>query len=169
MLDYIVGDGVHLSPSDNYLVNIKLERRAHVRPVFELGLDDVIDSDKKVSFNVYRRPEDLKNGALKDFENGYYDLFLSRSLCLEIPYSPKGSVPLCVKSKEDLLATKIARGRPKDLCDALSLVKYSAKAGEDVQYPLVEEILCNKDQRGNYSSEELCNRYRAFMKFTLTL
>lgn len=169
ILDYIVGEGIHISPSEQHFINIRLQRKAHVRPVFELGINDVINPDKTVSFNIYRKAEDLKNGVLKEFENSFYDLFLDNAIQIGIPYFDNKTIYLNVKNREHLLATKIARGRPKDLGDALSLVKHYQKAGEDITYSIIEEILCRKNKQGNYTSEELCRRYEAFRKLEQTI
>ncbi len=163
VLNYIVQDEEYFSPSEENIIRIHLDKRGHVRPVFQLGINGIVDSDKKVSFNIYNDPKDLKNGSLKEFEDRYYDQFLNNASDLSIPFSNKGNLFFKVKNKEDLLATKIARGRPKDINDALSLVKHIKAIGGDIDYSAVESILCSPDQRYHVQNEELCNRYGAFM------
>lgn len=169
ILDYIVGDGEHFSPTEDHIVDIKLRRKAHARPVFELGVDGVMYPDKKISFNIYRAPKDLKDGNLKEFEDKFYDTFLDGSVNIALPYSSRGGITLRVKSPEHLLATKIARGRSKDISDALSLVQYSGQSGKPLQYSVVEEILCGEDSRYHVRNEALCQTYSAFMKLVKSL
>lgn len=169
VLDYIIEEKEYLSPTEEHIVSIDLDRRAHVRPVFALGVDGIVDPDKKVSFNIYRGPEDLKNSALKEFEDRTYNQFLERAVIINLPYSSNGDIPLKVKNKEDLIATKMALGRPKDINDVLSLVKYSIKAKQYPDYDVVREILCSEDERLHVKNEELCKRYEAFMKLVQTL
>ena len=169
VLDYIVEDEEYFSPSEENIVKIILNKRGHVRPTFRLGINDVVDSDKIASFNIYKGPKDLKNGILKEFEDRFYDIFLNGAVNVDLPYSDKGNITLRVKDKDHLLATKIARGRPKDINDALSLIKYGKLVDQEPRYPIVENILCCEDQRYHVKSEELCKRYEAFRKLADTL
>lgn len=168
VLEYIVEEGDYISPSEEHIININLERKGHVRPVFSLGVDDVIPKDKKISFNIYREPKDLKNGILKEFENRFYDIFLKGAVELGIPYSSNRNMTFKVKNREHLLATKIALGRPKDMNDALSLVRYSNLACQSLNYSAVEQILCCEDEHYHIKSEELCRRYEAFRNLEKT-
>ncbi len=168
-LDYIVKEELYISPTGDHLINIEIDKRGHVKPTFRLSVDGVGDRDKAVDFNIYRKPKDLRNTTLKEFENSFFDIFLNGSVKLDLPYSSAGDISLRIKNKEHLLATKIALGRKKDFHDALSLVEYSNMANQGIEYPVVEHILCSEDQRYHIKSEELCRRYEAFRNLEKTL
>lgn len=169
VLDYIVGEGDFISPSGEHIVSINLVRRAHVRPQFQLGIDDAISLDKIASFNLFRGPVKLHNTALSEFEDRFYDVFIDRAMNVRLPYSKDGDIEFRVKRPEDLLATKIALGRPKDINDALSIVRHLRDANRSVDYEAVAEVLCSKDPKYHCQSENLCNRYEKFRELEGTL
>ncbi len=167
VLNKIVGET--FSPSEEHIVDIRWNRKGHVKPQFLLGIDDIVDPSTVVAFNLYRAPKDLKDQALDEFEERFYDIFLDRAVSVTIPYCAGKDITLRVKNPEDTLATKIVRGRGKDMSDALSLAKYSLMAGKPLDYRQVENTLCGKDKRYDVPNTVLRERYEAFKELLTSL
>jgi hypothetical protein len=144
-------DGLFVSPSTDHLVSISMERQGAKRPVFRLGIDkEAQDSERVVAFNLYKGPEDTNerwSQEIRDFEKqNYYD-FMNRGVNMAVRYCPGKSIPLRIKRVEDLVATKLIRGRPKDWEDILGLTTYSADAGKPINYEEIGKILCKDDPK----------------------
>jgi len=169
VLDDIVGSEDFISPTEEHIINIKLHRRGHVKPEFELGIDGVADSDKIIAFNIFRNPRELNNTPLKEFEERFYDKFLNEAVNINIRYAPNAAISLRVKRPEHLIATKIANKRDKDVADVLSIMRYSKQAGCPIVYELIEEILCGRDLKYNIQNEFLCKRYELLKELVKTL
>ena len=169
VLDDIVGDSEYISPSENHVVTLDLIRKGHVRPKFVLGKDGEKYTDREVSFNIYRGPKCLKKLDLAGFEEKFYDVFLDRAVDVNIPYSSDRDITLRVKRAEDHLATKIVRGRPKDVSDALSISRYAQMARRPISYELVEEVLFSNNSRKERDDSAFADRYDAFRKLEGTL
>ena len=159
-LNGIVGEA--FSPTEEHIVTIGWNRKGHVKPQFLLGIDDIVDPSAIAAFNIYRAPKDLKDSALDEFEERFYDIFLNRAVDIKIPYCSGKTITLRVKNPEDTLATKIVRGREKDMADALSLAKYSLMAGKPIDYRIVESTLCGKERKYDVPNTLLRERYNAF-------
>jgi hypothetical protein len=156
--------GEFFSPSEEDIIAVKSYREGHVRPQFRLEVNDNSDPDKVVSFNLYRRAEDLRDGNLKEFEKKYYDEFMDRASDVTLPYFSGKNITLKLKSPEDLLATKIARGRDKDIGDALSLSRHSRAANAPISDEKVRNILCGPDEKYGVPNPVLFARYDTFKK-----
>ncbi len=169
ILDRIVEDEVYLSPSEQHLVSIKISRRAHSRPKFNLSVDGVEYDDKDVTFNLYGAPKEVSEGNLKEFEDRFYDLFLSRAVNINLPYSERRNIHLRVKSPVDQLITKVVRGRPKDISDAMSLIVHSNVTGSPIDLGEARKVLCSPDSRYGCQSDYLCERYDKLVELTKSL
>lgn len=168
-VDAIKGEGVHFSPGGEHLAYINLIRRGHSRPQFLLGLDAEGTRDKIASFNLYRGPAELDNADLKAFEAKTYGGAMDRAVVIPLSYAPGVTLPLRVKSAPDLLAVKIARGRPKDIGDALSLAHHLAAAGTPVDYLAVEDLFSLHGKDYGSRSSVLEQRYGGFRKLVETV
>ena len=167
VLDDIVGkEGTFMSISGDHLVCIDLQRKGIKRPLFRLGLDKEANNPERVaSFNFYFGPEDTNdrwNNDIREFEKQYYFDFMDKGTQINIPYCPQKNIVLKVKKVEDLITTKIIKGREKDWTDILSLVKHSKNAGMPVDYKKIEEMLCN--DKNEYQKPNL-NFVEKFEKF----
>jgi hypothetical protein len=139
-----------MSPSEEHIVGISLERKGLSRPIFWLGLDQCPSSQDSVSFNFYKGPEDTNEKwplEIREFERNFYHTFMQRAYTVEIPYCKNRKLAFKVKKVEDLMATKIVRGREKDYMDILSLAKHSENAGMPINYDAIKEILCKDDPK----------------------
>lgn len=169
VLERIVGEGEFLSPSDEHIISIDLLRKGHVKPQFQVGIDKDIDPDRIVAFNLYRKPKDLKDKNLEEFEDKFYDFFIGRAVDLSIPYCDGKTINLKVKNPADLLATKIVRGREKDIADALSLIRYSRKSNDAINYADVRKVLCGNSTKYGIPNEVLSTRYDVLMSMVESL
>lgn len=173
-LNAIVGEnGSYISPSENHLVNVKLERTGLKRPIFGICLDrDELNDDDKVSFNLYHGPKDTNRrwaSDMREFEEKFYFDFMSRASTINLNYCKQGrSITLRVKSPEDLLATKIARSREKDWSDSLSLFRHSREAGNPINLHMVEALLYSPDAQGN-PNLDLTRKYDNFENVCLNV
>ena len=164
-------NGLFVSPSENHLVAIMLDRHGAKRPVFKLGIDKepeavALDSDRLVSLNFYKGPEDTNtrwSSEIRDFERRYYYDFMNRGVDVKIPYCPGKNITLRVKKAEDLLATKLVRGRPKDWDDILALTQYSAEAGKPIDYNEVGRLLTSEDPKYGKPNLAFVERFEEFM------
>ncbi|HLF53759.1 MAG TPA: hypothetical protein VI544_01130 [Candidatus Nanoarchaeia archaeon] len=172
VLDEIVGDkttyghGLVMSPTDEHLVAISLERKGLARPVFMLGLDSEPTGDKTVSFNLFKGPEDTNprwGNDIVEFERRFYDDFMNRGVELKIPFSDGKDIALRVKKVEDLLATKIIRGRDKDLGDTLSLARHSERAGTPIDYEAIRRLLSSNDPKYDQPNLSFVEKFEKFM------
>jgi len=171
--DKIVGDKIHMSLSGNNLVSIALERKGVKRPIFKLGLN-MDQNDKQygqsadaVSFNLYQGPDDTNDGwshEMREFERRYYFEFIDRAQKLEIPYCDENKLVVVVKNPEDLLATKIARGREKDWQDILTLYNHSVQAGMPINLEKVRQLLLLEDSITHNPNPILEERFEKFAK-----
>jgi len=153
VLDNIIGEGDHLSPSEEHIISMKLARRGHVKPQIQLALDDYAENpDEVVAFNLYRKPKDIKNDGVRAFEDRYYDKFMKGAVKLSIPYSDAKSVILTVKNPVDLVATKVAIGRPKDFGDVLALRKYGKLAKKSISDRAVGKVLFGEALRERWDA-----------------
>lgn len=166
VLDRIVGEGLHMSPTGDHLIGIAMHRKGVRRPIFRLGLDeDPHDPEKTASFNLYQGPQDTNASwpaDIRDFEGRYYFDFMDRAKEIEIPYNDNRRIKLRVKRAEDLLATKIIRGRGKDLQDALSLSKYAEICGVPIDYKIVEQLLCSPDPKYEVPNKSFVEKFETF-------
>jgi len=155
-------DGLYASPTGNHLVSIKLERSGRKRPIFRLGLDkDADSSDSEVSLNLYYGPNDTNDRwprEMVEFEDRYYFKFFDTCERVSIPFSPERNVDINVKGIEQLLATKIARARPKDWADLLLLYEHAQEAGSPIDMGEVERLLSATDPRYDVPNTILVNR-----------
>lgn len=166
MLHAIEGDGYYTSPSGNHLVSIRLERSGKKRPVFRLGLDREGDShDTEVALNLYYGPEDTNERwprEMVEFEARNYFEFFNTLKRISIPFSSERNVDINVKGIEQLLATKIARGRPKDWSDLVLLYEHCREACSPVDLAEVEKILTARDSRYGVPNSILTGRFEKF-------
>lgn len=172
VLDEIVGDknhyghGLFISPTGEHLVAISLERKGIARPVFMLGLDNKPTEDKNVSFNLFKGPEDTNprwGNDIFEFERRFYNDFMDRGVELEVPFSDGKKIALRVKKIEDLLATKIIRGRDKDLWDTLSLARHSERAGTPIDYEAIRKLLSGNDPIYDKPTISFIEKFEKFM------
>ena len=70
-----------------------------------------------------------------------------------------------VKNPEDLLATKIARGREKDWQDILTLYNHSVQAGVPINLEKVRQLLLLEDSITHNPNPILEERFEKFAKF----
>ena len=164
VLDNIVGEGEFFSPSGEHIISIDLLRRGHVKPQFQVGVDGETNPDMVVAFNIYRKPKDLSDKSLREFEDRFYDYFIDRAVDLKVPYSGGRDVTLRVKNPSDLLTTKIVRGRPKDLHDASALVQCGRSHNNLINYKDIEKILCGNNSLYGVPNPELKRRYEVLME-----
>lgn len=168
VLDSVVGkEGVFMSPTENHLVTISLERKGIQRPVFRLELDDNKDPEKVTSLNFYKGPEDTNERwgqEIRDFEQKFYYQFMDRAQDIRIPFCLGKDITLKVKKAEDLIATKLIRGREKDWNDILSLVNHGEAAGRPIDYKAIGEILCSVDSKTERTHLPFVEKYEEFMR-----
>lgn len=143
VLDAIAGEGVFFSPGEDALVKIELIRRAHVRPVFHLGLDGARDaSDRLLAFNINLEPIcSHKTQTIQEFETENFQPFLNDALEVAFPYYGDATLSARVISAPDLFATKVVRGRPKDLSDAMNLALYTSRSGSPINQDYISHLL----------------------------
>ena len=163
----IEGDGgIYSSPTGNHLVSIKLERSGKRRPVFRLGLDKEADSpDSEVSLNLYYGPQDTNDRwprEMVEFEDKHYFEFFDTCKRISLPFSSGTNVNINVKGIEQLLATKIARGRPKDWSDLVLLYEHCRDACNPADLAEVERVLTARDKRYNVPNDILIGRFEKF-------
>lgn len=161
------GCGEHMSPTENHIVSIKIDRRGVFRPIFNLGLDNSPSSDRAVSFNMYKGPKDTNerwSQEIREFEGLHYDEFMERREKVTIPFCKSKNLYLMVKNPEDLIATKVIRGREKDWADALSLARQSELSGRSIDYSQIEKILCSPDPKYEVPNAVLVEKFEQFMK-----
>lgn len=167
VLNDIVGkEGGYISPTGEHLVFASLERKGLSRPIFRLGLNGEGDINSAVSFNLYKGAEDTNERwpfDIRDFERRYYETFIERAVDIEIPFCSGKKIHLRIKNAEDLLATKIVRGRDKDLSDVLSLAHHRANAGNPINYEAIKGILCADDPRYGIPNASFMEKYEQFM------
>jgi len=169
-LNLIVGEGEHFSLTNDHVVGIAMTRRGHVKPKFQLTVDGVKDPEKEMAFNIYTKSNPSRDQLMKDFEVEQFDMFQDNAKELVLNYAPNVPVTLSVKSPEDLLATKIVRGRPKDITDALSLVKYSRLANLSVNRDYVHHLICGADEVAEqHRDSRLHDRWQAFTQLEKTI
>ena len=155
VLDKIVGEGEFISPTGNHIVYVNLKRKGHSKPQFILGVDNP-DQYRLVALNLNRNPrKNIHDPALVEFETAYFNEFMGSKQEVEIPYTPSFNAKLSVISPAALLATKIARKRPKDIMDAYTLVNHFKESGMQVPYDEVEKLLKGR-------GELLFQRYERF-------
>lgn len=169
VLDSIVGDGEFISPTGDHIIDIKLCRKGHVKPEFELGVDGETNPDKIIAFSIFRGPRDLSNTHLKEFEASWYDKFLDEAVNVDLRYAPNATVKLRIKRPEHTIATKIANGRDKDIADVVSILRQSKQAGCPIVDDMVKEILCGEDSRYHVQNAYLCERYELLKKLEASL
>jgi hypothetical protein len=173
VLENIVGkEGIFMSPTENHLVSLSLERKGIARPVFRLGLDDNKDSEKITSFNFYKGAADTNERWGKDiqeFENRFYFQVMDRAEDVKIPFCQNKDIILKVEKAEDLIATKLVRGREKDWNDILSLINHSESAGKPIDYEIIREMLCGADPRTEKAYIPFVEKYEDFMRLKDTL
>lgn len=160
-------DGMFMSPTENHLVSISLERKGISRPIFRLGLDDDKDPEKVTSLNFYRGSDDTNERWGKDiqeFENRFYYQVMDRAEDVKIPFCQKKDIILKVEKAEDLIATKLVRGREKDWNDILSLVNHSEAAGTPIDYKVIEKVLCSVDPKNERTYLPFVEKYEQFMQ-----
>jgi len=161
------GYGDHMSPTENHIVSIKLDRRGVSRPIFSLGLDGSPNSDKAVSFNIYKGPKDTNErwaAEIREFELLHYDEFMERRENVKIPFCSNKNLYWMVKNLEDLIATKVVRGREKDWADVLLLARQSELASKPINYSQVEKILCTPDKRYDKPNLAFVEKFEQFIK-----
>ncbi len=174
VLDDIVGkkegeeEGVFFSPTRNHLISIALSRKGLSRPIFRLGVDKEPDPESIVSFNLYKGAKDTNERwgqEIRDFESKFYYVFMDRAMEVEVPYcsGQEEKINLRVKKPEDLIATKLIRGRPKDINDILSLANHSEEAEMPIDYDAVRDILCSNDPRYNKPNLAFVEKYEWFI------
>lgn len=161
----IAGDELYSSPLQN-VVSIKLERLGAKRPTFRLGLNEDADSpDRELSLNFYYSPQDTNtrwSPQMIEFENAHYYPFFDSAQTIAIPYADNSVIPLRVKGLEALLATKIARARPKDWADIMAIYQYNTKAGVPVNMQEIERLLCSPDSKYQVTNESLIASFEKF-------
>lgn len=161
----IADDEIYSSPLQN-VVAIKLERLGAKRPTFRLGLNEDADSpDSELSLNFYYGPQDTNarwSPQMIEFENIHYYPFFDSAQTIAIPYGETSVIPLRVKGLEALLATKIARARPKDWADIMSIYQYNTQAGVPVNVSEVERLLCSPDPKYQVVNSELVASFEKF-------
>ncbi len=159
----------YLSPTDSHVITIVPYRTGVARPIFNLGKDvksgERLDPERVVSFNIYQGPKPIGDKVSSDFEGVHYDEFLERAVICEIPYGNTSKLVLRVKKPEDLLATKIVRGRDKDWTDILSLYRNSQQSGNPIDLGVVESLLCSPHSKYQVPDMALVDRYERFRKF----
>ncbi len=173
-LDEIVGDGIFVSPSENHLTKVVLARSGLKRPVFGIKLDsEELGNENNVSFNLYQGPKDTNQkwkGGMREFEENFYFDFMERPSTVKLNYCSEGRiVELKIKSAEDLLATKIARNRPKDFADGLSLYRHSLESEKPIDIARVRYLLSSPDKTLGVPNPELVEKYELFERATKTI
>jgi len=163
--NYSCPDFTCMSPSDDHIVGVSLERKGLSRPIFWLGLDQCPTAQTAVSFNLYKGPEDTNERwpqEIREFEKRFYHAFMQRASTVEIPYHKNKKLVLKVKKPEDLMATKIIRGREKDFTDLLLLARHSENAGIPIDYQEIKNILCSEDPVYNVPNPIFVEKYEQF-------
>jgi hypothetical protein len=162
----IEGEGLYSSPMHN-VVEIKLERHGAKRPVFRLGLNENADSsDRELSLNFYYSPQDTNTrwpAQMVEFDHANYYPFFDSAQTVALPYSQTAVIPLRVKGLEALLATKLARARPKDWADIIAIYQHSQEAGIPLNVDAIKDLLCAPDPRLGITNEALVHAYTQFL------
>lgn len=129
-------EGEVISPSENNIFGYSTQRRGVKRPIFGISRDGETDPNRQIMMNVSTRDSELQ-----DLDPNYNGVFIEGGETIALPYSRLYTPSLRVIRLEHLIATKMAKSRPKDVMDVANLIELANKVGRTPNREEVEHIL----------------------------
>jgi len=142
-----------ISPTESYIVGVKMERRGVSRPTFRFYVNGNKESyEEIVSMNISRN----QRGDLHKLDDSWNKEFLNQSTKITIPYCRNFELEVNVPTLEHLLASKISLSRAKDRMDIKNLSQAVKNSGIELDFGRIEDVLLpyNEDDYCRFLQEE---------------
>jgi len=158
-------DGLFYSLDEKPIIKIRLQRKGHVNPAFEISVDG--ERERRLTLTINRNERKAKQGLLTELPKERYIELFDRATTLSIPYctnkrEDQVSLDLRVISPEDLIIIKLAQGRAPDFDDIIKLLAQFKRSGREVNQDRIRSVLSEPHPIYKVQNQDLLNAYEHF-------